>query len=304
VDFLATRAGDSHLVREGLGEWCSPFGSTADYVAPSALSLTGYYYQMTSIIARVADLLGRCEDVQTYQHRAEKIRQAFNDAWLDRPSGIYHTLSMTAQAAALYQGLADKRDINKVLAMLVKGIELYDYRINAGIHGTKHLFHALTDHGRMDVAYRLATQTRYPSYGWWKAQGANTLWEDWKGCYSHNHIMFGDISAWFYRNLAGIQPDVHQPGFKHILIHPQPAGNLRWVRAEHLTPYGVVKVAWRIRQKQFALEVTVPANTTAQVTLPVKNRQAVLAADGQRVGNKPVYAIGSGTSRYACRWPR
>jgi alpha-L-rhamnosidase len=302
VDYLAKLAGTSHLVREGLGEWCAPYGSSADYVAPAALSLTGYYYQMTEIVSRVANLLGRPEDSQTYQDRAELIRKAFNETWLDRPSGIYHTLSMTAQAAALYQGLAEKRDVNKVLEKLVTAVELYDYRINAGIHGTKHLFHALADNGRMEVAYQLATQTQYPSYGWWKKQGANTLWEDWKGSYSHNHIMFGDISAWFYRNLAGIQPDIQQPGFKHILIRPQPAGNLRWVRADHLTPYGAVKVVWRIRKKQFVLEVTVPANTTAQVTLPVKSRQAVLAADGKPVGNKPVYAIGSGTSRYTCRW--
>jgi len=154
------------------------------------------------------------------------------------------------------------------------------------------------------VAYRLATQTRYPSYGWWKKQGANTLWEDWKGSYSHNHIMFGDISAWFYRNLAGIQPDIRQPGFKHIIIRPQPAGDLRWVRAEHLTPYGAVKVVWRIRKKQFVLEVTVPANTTALVTLPVASRRAVLAADGRPTGGKPAYAIGSGTSRYTCRWAK
>ncbi len=302
VDYLATLAGTTHLVREGLGEWSSPYGSTADYVAPSALNLTGYYYQMTVIVSRVADLLGRREDIQPYRDRAEQIRKAFNDTWLDRPSGIYHTLSMTAQSAALYQGLAEKRDEQKVLEKLVKAVELYDFRINAGIHGTKHLFHVLADMGRMDVAYRLATQTRFPSYGWWKKQGANTLWEDWKGTYSHNHIMFGDISAWFYSNLAGIQPDIRQPGFKRIIIRPQPAGNLRWVRAEHLTPYGAVKVVWRIRKKQFVLEVTVPANTTARVTLPVKSRQAVLAADGKPEGNKPVYAIGSGTSKFTCRW--
>jgi alpha-L-rhamnosidase len=303
VDFLETQAGSGHLVRQGLGEWCAPYGSSADYATPSALSLTGYFYRMTVIIAQVADLLGRTEDARAYRDRAIEIRKAFNDTWLDRASGIYHSLSVTAQAAAIYQGLAEKRDASKVLGRLVNAIELYDYRINAGIHGTKHLFHALADNGRMDVAYRVATQTQYPSYGWWKKQGANTLWEDWKGTWSHNHIMFGDISAWFYQNLAGIRPDPKCPGFKHIIIRPQPAGDLKWVKAEHVTPYGAVNVAWKIQGKRFVLDVTVPANTTATVTLPVADAGDVLVADGTPVVGKPVYKTGSGCKRYICQWP-
>ena len=51
-----------------------------------------------------------------------------------------------------------------------------------------------------------------------------------------NHIMFGDISAWFYEALAGINPDPAKPGFKHIIIRPRPVGDLKWVKAWHRSP--------------------------------------------------------------------
>ena len=110
--------------------------------------------------------------------------------------------------------------MDKVVDELVKNIESQDYHIDTGILGAKYLFNALANNGRIDVAYRMATQTTAPSYGNWIEQGATTLWEDWPGASSLNHIMFGDISAWFYKYLAGIQLDPDAPG---LCTLPDPA---------------------------------------------------------------------------------
>lgn len=91
----------------------------------------------------------------------------------------------------------------------------------------------------------MACQTTAPSYGDWIRRGATTLWEDWGDGSSRNHIMFGDIAAWFYQYLAGIQIDPAQPGFKHILIRPRPVGDLAWVRAKTESPFGPVASSWR-----------------------------------------------------------
>ncbi len=90
--------------------------------------------------------------------------------------------------------------------------------------------------------------------------------------------MFGDIGAWFYEALAGINPDPAKPGFKHIIIRPKPVGDLKWVRAWHRSPYGVIRSSWKREGGKFTLDIEIPANTTATVYLPGKPA-------GQRVGS-------------------
>ncbi len=88
---------------------------------------------------------------------------------------------------------------------------------------------ALSDNGRPDVAYTIATQKTYPGWGYMVEKGATTIWELWNGdtadpaMNSGNHVMLvGDLGIWLYEYLAGIRPDPEQPGFKHILIRPFP----------------------------------------------------------------------------------
>ena len=99
--------------------------------------------------------------------------------------------------------------------------------IDVGLLGSKSILNALSENGYSDLAYELATQTDFPSWGAWIQDGSNTLFEDWKvdedrkGAMSRNHIMFGEISAWFYKALGGIKPDPLNLGLKifyYILI--------------------------------------------------------------------------------------
>jgi alpha-L-rhamnosidase len=115
-------------------------------------------------------------------------------------------------ACAIYQGLSDD-NLDKTVAALVTAVKNSDDILTAASWYQISL-HALSDNGRSDVAYKIVNQTTFPSWGNWIGQGATTLWEQWDGSESRNHIMFGDVSAWFYKNLAGIAPDNNQPGFK------------------------------------------------------------------------------------------
>ena len=99
-------------------------------------------------------------------------------------------------------------------------------------------------------------------------QGATTLWEDWKGESSLNHIMFGDVSNWFFQWIAGIGLDPNTAAFKHVLIRPQPVGDLTWAKASVNSPYGKISSSWKKDAKGFHLTIEIPANATATVALP------------------------------------
>jgi alpha-L-rhamnosidase len=169
---------------------------------------------------------------------------------------------------ALFWGLLEPERRARVLQNLTANVQQQNGHIDTGILGAKYLLNTLTDNGRSDVAYQVASQTDLPGWGWWIEQGATTLWESWNGGDSHDHIMFGDISAWFYKALAGINPDPALPGFKHFIIGPQPVGDLRFARAEYDSIHGKIVSDWKIKKGRFDLHVVIPPNTTATVYIP------------------------------------
>jgi len=179
-----------------------------------------------------------------------------------------------------------------------------------GICGAKYLWHALSDNGHHELAWQLATQTAQPSYGWWLSQGATTLWEDWGGGASRDHVMFGDLSAWFYQHLAGIRPDPEQPGWRHILLAPQPVPALAWVKAHTDTVRGRIVSDWKAKDGRLELTVTIPANTTATVSIPtadpasvLESRWPAIKAEGVKdfrvEEGRTLFEVGSGTYHFA-----
>jgi alpha-L-rhamnosidase len=143
--------------------------------------------------------------------------------------------------------------------------------------------HSLSENGHAETAYRIATQTDYPSWGRWIKEGATTLYEDFDGRSSLNHIMLGDISNWFYRSLAGLNPDPAKPGFKNVIVRPRPINNLPSAKAEHRSMHGTVKVAWKKEGKSFELDVAVPANTTATVFVPTLGKAKPTVTEGKAI---------------------
>ena len=74
--------------------------------------------------------------------------------------------------------------------------------------------------------------------------------------------------------MAGIDNDPDRPGFKRIIMKPQPAGDLKWAWARYRSPYGVIKSSWKLEGNgAFRLDIVVPANTTAEVWIPVRERK-------------------------------
>ena len=307
VDYLTSKAKD-HIVAIGLGDW-----APAKTTTPEKVTSTGYYYRDALIVSKAAALLGKTEDAKKYADLAAAIRDAFNKEFYDAKTALYDGGTQTALSCALYHGLVPDPERAKVLAKLVEMIQAKNGHLDAGILGTKYLIDSLTAAGRADLVYGMATKTDYPSWGRWLGEGATTLWEQWDGNASRNHIMFGHISAWFYEVLAGINPDPEAVGFKHIILKPQLVGDVKWVRAEHESLYGTIRSEWEIRGGKFNLRVAVPVNTTATVYVPCDKKavaegpERVFGGDHVRVlrveDNCAILEVESGTYEFVSPLP-
>ncbi len=264
VDFCGTMATD-HILEFGLGDWCPV---DARHMPPAALTSTAYYYVDACLLARFAELTGHDQDVTVYQELAARIRAAFNRRFYTG-DGIYGNGEMTALGCALYQGLVADGERSAVVGKLVAAVEATEARVDFGILGAKYVPRALAEHGQAELAYRMITQPEFPGWVNWLRKGATTLWESWNDVNSRNHIMFGDISAWFYHYLAGVQPDPACPGFKHIHLRPNTVSGLDWVRATYRSPYGVVESNWQ-RQVDGSVEfnLVLPSGVGATFELP------------------------------------
>lgn len=308
VDYLTSKA-ENGIVSIGLGDWVPAKSKT-----PEKVTSTGYYYRDALIVAKTAAMLGRTDDARKYGDLALQIRDAFNREFFNKETGLYDPNTQTAMSCALTHGLVPPQERQRVLGNLVDMIEKNDGFLDAGILGTKYLIDCLTAGGRADVVYGMATKTTYPSWGRWFDEGATTLWEQWDGGASRNHIMFGHISAWFYQVLGGIMPDPEAVGFKHFTIKPQLLGDVTWAKAEHESMYGTIRSNWEVQGGKFILKIAVPVNTTATVYLPCDKEKAIVEgpdyihvddhAKFLRVeGSYVVFEVESGTYEFISQLP-
>ena len=275
VDFL-NQAYPAHIVEMGRGDWCYLHTKT-----PGRLTSTALYYEDTRLLAKVATVLGNTKDAERYLSLADDIKQAYNNEFY-QGQGLYGPGSQTSQAVSLFYDLVPNTEKIKTVDKLVEAVHKAKDHVDCGILGAKALFQALTENGFHDLAYKIVTQPDFPGYGYWISQGATTLWEDWtdkEG--SLNHVMYGDIVTWFYRNLAGINVDPDKPGFKHVIIRPRPVADLTSASGVTESMYGVIKSAWNISNGTFKLDVTIPPNTTAAVFLPNGDKHSIGSGEYQ-----------------------
>ncbi len=212
------------------------------------------------------------------------MKAAFNNKFLDKNGVIYSNNTPTANILALAFGLVPNEYQDKIVDNLLQKLFAENGgHVGSGIIGGQWMMRALTQTGHADVAYTLATQTTYPSWGYMVEQGATTIWELWNGDHgdpgmnSGNHVMLlGDLIIWYYENLAGIKADPEIPAFKHIVMKPYVLGDLTSVDASYNSVYGMIKSAWKLENDKFEWNITIPANTTATVYVPTLDNENVM----------------------------
>ena len=286
TDYMTGFLQDDILSKNTYGDWCVPPESQAlihskdpKRITDGALISTAYFYHDLCLMARSARLLGYTDDAGRFNELAEKVKGAFNRRFYTPQRGWYDNGTQTSCVLPLAFGLVPEDRRATVFAHLVDNITNETRgHIGTGLVGGQYLMRVLSDNGRPDLAYTLATQESYPSWGYMISKGATTMWELWNGdtanpaMNSGNHVMLvGDLNIWFHEYLAGIRPDSDRPGFKHSILRPVLISGLTWAKASHASLYGDIVSDWRIEGDMFRWSVTIPANTTATVYLPAKD---------------------------------
>ncbi|MBS7564904.1 family 78 glycoside hydrolase catalytic domain [Mucilaginibacter sp. Bleaf8] len=280
---------DYIMTKDKYGDWCVPPESPelihsrdSSRNTNGQLIATAYHFRMLFLMKRFAKMLGKQQDAQEFSALSAKIREAFNTRFFIQQTHQYDNGTVTANLLPLYFDIRQDADKEAVFENIVNRVLTTDNgHIGTGVIGTQWLMRGLTENGRSDLAYRIATNTDYPSWGYMAKHGATTIWELWNGdtanpsMNSGNHIMLlGDLITWYYQNLAGIKVGVNNPGFKQVIMKPNIPEGLTYVKASYRTPYGQVKSEWH-KEKNFNWQVTIPANCTALISIPASSADVV-----------------------------
>ena len=307
------------MTKDSYGDWCVPpvtveagRGVNADQKHPSALIATAYYYYYLNLLSRFAELTGNTVDIASFKERAAAAKIAFNKKYYNQ-AGYYGENTLTDNLLALAFGLVQNEDLKKVQNQIVQIIEVKNKgHLSTGLIGTQWLMRTLSDMGRGDLAYKIATQKTYPSWGYMIENGATAIWELWNGntanpkMNSQNHVMMlGDLMIWYYENLLGIKSDEANPGFRNIVMKPEMIEGLNFAKGSFQSPYGTIKSDWKKSGKTFNWDITIPANTKAMIYVPAtstdkikESGKKVSASRGLRFirmeGSRAVFEAGSG----------
>lgn len=281
--------------------------------APGELVSTAFLYYHAALLARIAGQLHEPATQAPYAALAARTADLFHRRFWNEAVGGYGTGSQSCNALALYLGLVPAGLIPRVVDNLVREVDRYEGHLTTGNICTKYLLEALTDAGRMEVAWRIATQEDYPGWGYMLAHDATTIWERWElatggAMNSHNHPMLGSIGAWFYRAVAGLRVETWGPEGLRFSVRPPPVlPGLTRASARLTTPCGPMGAAWKRTGGCLTVEVTVPVGGEASLHLPpgpvrLDDRPLKSATEGVRIvrvdERSTVVTFGSGDYQF------
>lgn len=259
------------------GDWAAPDegcympGSPVSYVTPGNYMSACFNYFNCKLLAEMAGWLGDNEKQSHYAALAQQVGGEINRVFYNPATAQYATGSQACNVFALYLGFVPKQDIPRVVENIKQDIIAHDYHLTTGNLCTKYLLEMLTEYGEGELALRLIEQTTYPSWGFMREMGATTIWERWEyatgmAMNSHSHPMYGSITAWFFKYLAGLSPLA--PGFAEVKVRPFALEGLPWVKATLQTDRGEVVSSWERTPEGVQYTISLPEGVPALVELP------------------------------------
>ncbi len=274
---------DFILTKDAYGDWCMPperqelihSQDPARKTAGAVLSTT-MYYSLLNLMVEFAQLTGNEQDIPGFQELAGKIREAYNARFFNADSAKYDNNTVTANILSLQLGLVPEGKEQQVFDNIVQKTEVdFDGHVSTGVLGIQQLMRGLTQHGNVDLAYKIATNETYPSWGYMIKKGATTIWELWNGdtadpaMNSANHVMLlGDLIIWYYEDLAGIKNYPGSVAYKKLWMEPKFPEGLSHVKASYKSAYGEIRSEWSRENGKFSWNITIPGNSSAVVKLP------------------------------------
>jgi alpha-L-rhamnosidase len=278
------------MTKDKYGDWCVPpenlqliHAKDSNRLTDGKLIATAYYYKLLFYMQRFANLTGNKADVEKFSLLSDSIKTAFQKRFYNPEKEYYSNNTVTANILPLYFGICPDSLRATVLEKMYQKIHEVDKdHVSTGLIGIQFLMRGLTEYNRTNLAFTLASNKTYPSYGYMIANGATTIWELWNGntaapnMNSQNHVMMlGDLLTWFYENLAGIRTDKKEVGFKKIIMKPALPDDLHFVNASYKSSYGLIKSSWEKNDGIMKWNVSIPSNTSARIFIPAKSMDDV-----------------------------
>ena len=286
---LADHAKDGIVDYSYYGDWASPSYAcispehAVSAVTDGLLMSTGYHYYNSCLLAKMAEILGKHEDVKRHLERAEFVRGAFLRKWLDPETGRVDKGSQGEQTFALWLDILPEEVRGKAAGILHDDLVKSGYRLTTGNLTSRYILDVLTRYGYLEDAWRVATREEYPSLGYMAQHEATTVWERYElkknpGMNSHNHPMYASAYYWYYASLAGLTPT--GAGWRTFRAAPEAPKGLGYVTCTVETPLGEVGVRWCRRYGEIHMYLTVPYGAKAQVELPWRKGETIEAGHG------------------------
>ncbi|MEG0898020.1 MAG: alpha-L-rhamnosidase C-terminal domain-containing protein, partial [Ruthenibacterium sp.] len=174
----------------------------------------------------------------------------------------------TSDGCFIFNHLLDAQAEAKLVEHLVQRIADAQWHLDYGILGSKYVMNMLGEYGRTDVIYKMITHHDYPGYLYLVDHGCTTLVECWNLCGSHNHYMFSDISAVFYRYFAGILPLEDAPTYRRFELVPALDLPIASLSGSVESPHGQIVSGWSKQGDTIIYTAQIPFGTTALLKLP------------------------------------
>ncbi|MEI7939202.1 MAG: family 78 glycoside hydrolase catalytic domain [Verrucomicrobiota bacterium] len=307
-------AADTNFV--GYGDWLAITQNREGNADIFNTLLNGASVKM---MAEMAEAIGRTADAAAYRTLFANMQTAFDKAYVSA-QGVVRDDSQMEYALALYYGFIPTNKISMAVSNLANDILTKSHQqtfpdaqgknpivppghLTTGFHGSRALLPVLSQYGRNDVAYDLLLTDTYPSWLYPVKLGATTAWERWDGWTpdkgfqnpAMNSFSMPDLMAsvgeWLFHYVGGIGQQGE--GFKNIVIKPYIGAGLTWARASYDSIHGTIAVRWEKSGEALIMDVTIPANTCATVSLPgIGTGPVTIKESGKTVWTKGAYIKG------------
>jgi len=264
-----------------LGDWLEP-EEFQDKIVQGRLTLqtevcTAYLHYTMTCMQEIASALDKKEDLQLFREYADGAKKAYQ--WLYLRFGVIDTDRQAKLVRPLSMNLVQDELKPAFEARLARAVRSRNFCVGTGFLSTPFVLPVLTNGGNADLAYAMLENEKLPSWLAEVKSGATTMWEDWEGTEfaSRNHYAQGAVCEWLFSTVAGIRVT----GENHFRIMPVPGGSLTFAEANYRSIYGEVSSRWEKTPEGISYQITIPANTTADVLFPDGSQVTVMSGTFQ-----------------------
>lgn len=294
VAFIESQCGENGLWQTGFqyGDWLG-LDAEANALGDERKGATDDYFVANvcfawslQILADTAHVLNNTTEEHHWRQRRENLVRAFRAEYVTS-TGRLVSETQTSLILALHFNMVPDEFRPRLLNTLERNIGAHKTHLLTGFIGTPFACLTLSENGRHDLAGKLLLQQDDPSWLYEVGMGATTIWERWNsirpdGSFnpanmnSLNHYAYGSIGNWLYTKLCGLE--ILEPGYRKFALRPQFIKGITHAELSYESVYGKIALAWRCEGGKITVDATVPANTTAELTLPEQTKTLTLGS--------------------------